>query len=106
MLRIYVQGSTKSEAHVTITAKDQAGGVASDVVQIYKFTPKPVTTDYFKTTETEHTGIQDTIIGFTDEVIQNPNILNVQGFNTLDFTGTDIKYITGDCSFPSQIFKT
>jgi hypothetical protein len=104
MLRIYVQGSTTSEAHVTITAKDQAGGVASDVVQIYKFTPKPVTTNYFQLGQTDVSN--DTIEGFSNDVLLNPDILNAQGFNAFDFTGTDIKYIGSGCRFSTEIFKT
>ncbi|MDR2568213.1 MAG: hypothetical protein LBC44_02765, partial [Mycoplasmataceae bacterium] len=56
-------------------------------------------TSIFKFRDTDGLGINDTIIGFADEVIWNPLILS-NHYNALDFSkSSDVKYISGDCVF-------
>jgi hypothetical protein len=70
-----------------------------------KFRTIPLTDKYFKFGETTiGEQSQTTVLGFSDEVEENPDLLN--DFNSLDFSNqTAVKYIAGNCSFAKDIME-
>jgi hypothetical protein len=63
-------------------------------------TPIPVTDAFFKFTTTKVTN--DTLLGFSDAVIANPDLL--VNYNSLDFSGSVVKYMDGNAEFNDDVF--
>jgi hypothetical protein len=80
-------------------------GVVSENVTItigsLDFVKIPITSDYFQFTTTGGT-INDTVVNFSAEVIGNPGMLS--GFNSIDFSGTDVKYVADNARFDTNVF--
>jgi hypothetical protein len=89
----------------SITAKNN--GVSAPLIDIpianITYIPIPITDQYFKFTTTFST--DDTVIGFSDAVVSNPNSIP-SDCNAIDFTTKpDIKYVDGNANFSPNVFE-
>ncbi|GMO16639.1 MAG: hypothetical protein Ta2E_07940 [Mycoplasmoidaceae bacterium] len=68
------------------------------------YNPIPVNSNYFEFSSTDSEN--DTIQGFSRGVANNPWILVDNGYTSLDFSSSNIKYVAGDASFQKKVFDT
>jgi hypothetical protein len=68
------------------------------------FCPILFTSEYFKLETT--TNPYDTVLGFSDKVNDNPELLNEAGINALDFSVQNtVKFISKNCHFDKTVFE-
>ncbi|GMO16203.1 MAG: hypothetical protein Ta2E_07380 [Mycoplasmoidaceae bacterium] len=68
------------------------------------YNPIPVNSNYFEFSSTD--AENDTIQGFSRGVASNPWILVDNGYTSLDFSSSNIKYVAGDARFQKKVFDT
>jgi hypothetical protein len=103
---LYIRATQDLVAPATqlnIIATDENDAESRHNIPIYEpiFENVDFGTEYFSLTTT--TSTNDTILGFSDRVIQDPSLLD--NFNALDFSEqTNIKYVGGTCKFANSVF--
>jgi hypothetical protein len=93
------------ENGLLIEATDGVNNTSVTVV-VGKIESKPVlfSTDYFELRQQEQPG--DTVVGFSQAVKNNPQLLINAEFNALDFSKQNkIKFIDGNCQFDKSVFE-
>jgi hypothetical protein len=105
-LKITAEYNLRLHDDLNITARDANNNVAEVKISIanVSFNKVPLNDEYFAFKDVG----KSIITGFSEDVIKNPKSkLTDKGFNALDFsdtTGTNIKYIDGDCKFTNVVF--
>ncbi|MDR2567830.1 MAG: hypothetical protein LBC44_00795 [Mycoplasmataceae bacterium] len=97
--------STAHETKINVTASD-GEKTTSEVIIVGKavFCPILFTSEYFKLETT--TNPYDTVLGFSDKVNDNPELLNEAGINALDFSVQNtVKFISKNCHFDKTVFE-
>ncbi|GMO16628.1 MAG: hypothetical protein Ta2E_07930 [Mycoplasmoidaceae bacterium] len=90
------------EPSIDIAATNNKKTASASIASSYvSFNPLPITSDFFTFDRTDTNN--DTVVGFSSAVINNPSILADSEYNSLDFTNTNIKYVDASASFPENI---